>query len=94
MVFIMKGEYKIKVGEETFLCKAGDSFSAPRKVPHGFAKVNEGKAKMILVYQPAGSMEDYFHDVTKYSSPPTQEEMRLLFKKHDMEVVGPPLSLD
>lgn len=92
--FIMEGEYKIKVGEETFYCKAGDSVFAPSKVPHGFAKISEGQAKMILVYQPAGTMEEYFHDVTRFNSPPSQEEMKVLFKKHDMEVVGPPLTID
>lgn len=92
--FVMEGEYKIKVGDEIFYCKAGDSVFAPRKVPHGFAKIGEGTAKMILVYQPGGSMEEYFYDVSKYTSPPSQEEMNRLFKKHDMEVLGPPLAID
>jgi mannose-6-phosphate isomerase-like protein (cupin superfamily) len=91
--YIVEGEYALRVGEQTYLLRAGDSVFAPRGIPHTFAKVNEGAAKMILVYQPAGSMEDYFREVTRFTRPPTEAEMERLFKTHDMEVVGPPLAV-
>jgi len=42
------------------LLKAGDSAFAPRKIPHAFAKINEGEGQILVLFQPAGSMEDFF----------------------------------
>src|SRR5664279_3090467 len=50
--FIIKGEFIVKVGEETFTLQAGDSAFAPRTIPHAFAKVNEGEAQMLVLFQP------------------------------------------
>lgn len=92
--YIVEGEYAFRVGDETFRLSAGDALFAPRKVPHTFAKVSEGRGKMILVYQPAGTMEQYFREVSGFTRPPTDVEMRRLFAAHDMEVVGEPLDLE
>lgn len=91
--YIVEGRYAFRVGDETFELSAGGSLFAPRGIPHTFAKIGDVPAKMILVYQPAGRIEDYFRAVTKFSGRPTQEEERQLFKAHDMEVVGPPLTV-
>ncbi len=92
--YIIEGEYLIKVGDESFRVKAGDSLFAPRKIPHVFAKVSDGVGKIILVYQPAGLMEDYFRQISKFTNPPSEEEMRQLLKSCDMEMLGPPLPVD
>jgi mannose-6-phosphate isomerase-like protein (cupin superfamily) len=59
--YIIKGEFLIKVGDETMNLKAGDSAFAPRKIPHSFAKTSDGEAQMLVLFQPAGSMEDFFN---------------------------------
>ncbi|MBS1563887.1 MAG: cupin domain-containing protein [Bacteroidetes bacterium] len=92
--YVIKGEFIVKVGEETFSLTAGDSAFAPRTVPHAFAKTSEGEAQMLVLFQPAGSMEDFFLQMAKLGTDvPKDQEKRLreLWKAHGMEIVGPPL---
>jgi mannose-6-phosphate isomerase-like protein (cupin superfamily) len=91
--YIIKGEFIAKIGEDLLHLKAGDSAFAPRKIPHAFAKISEGEGRMLILFQPAGSMEDYFQQVSKLGSS-IQDQAHgssELMKTHGMEVVGPPL---
>lgn len=92
--YVIKGDFIVKVGDETFTLTAGDSAFAPRTVPHAFAKTSEGEAQMLVAFQPAGSMEDFFVQMSKFGKtiPANQEQvLKDLWKTHGMEVVGPPL---
>jgi len=92
--YIIKGEFIVKVGDKTFNLKAGDSAFAPRKIPHAFAKVNEGEGQMLVLFQPAGSMEDFFKQMSKLGKniPKDQEhKLKQLWADHGMQIVGPPL---
>jgi hypothetical protein len=91
--YIIKGEFIAQIGEDTLNLKAGDSAFAPRKVPHAFAKTSEGEGRMLILFQPAGSMEDYFKQVSKLggSIKDQAQGSKDLMKSHDMEIVGPPL---
>jgi hypothetical protein len=74
--------------------KAGDSAFTPRKVPHAFAKISEGEAQMLVLFQPAGTMEDFFKQMSKPGKdiPKNQEQtLKKLWATHGMEIVGPPL---
>jgi quercetin dioxygenase-like cupin family protein len=75
--YIFEGEFQIKVGETLYLMKAGDSVFAPRGIPHVWAKTNEGLGRMLIVFQPAGRMEEYFTAVsngTVGKMPPEEQE--------------------
>jgi len=92
--FVMKGEFIVKVGEDTFTLKPGDSAFAPRKVPHAFAMTGDGEGQMMVLFQPAGTMEDFFKEMKKMgpSIPKDQEKnLKELWRTHGMEIVGPPL---
>jgi mannose-6-phosphate isomerase-like protein (cupin superfamily) len=92
--YVMKGEFTVKVGDETFHLKEGDSAFAPRKVPHAFAMTNEGEGHMMVLFQPAGSMEDFFKEMSKLGTgiPKDQEtKLKELWASHGMQIVGPPL---
>jgi len=92
--YVIKGEFIVKVGEDTFTLKAGDSAFAPRTIPHAFAKINEGEGQVLVLFQPAGSMEDFFEQMSKFGSniPKDQESvLKNLWETHGMQVVGPPL---
>jgi hypothetical protein len=49
---------------------------------------------MLVSYLPAGKMEAFFKVTDKWTSVPTQEEIKKAFADHDMVVVGPPLKVD
>ncbi len=90
--YILEGEFLFKVGDETFTAKTGDSVFAPRMVPHAFAKTNEGEAKLLMLFQPAGKMEAYFKAVSEGTTANMTETERNEFKKqHGFKVTGPAL---
>jgi quercetin dioxygenase-like cupin family protein len=93
--YVINGEFIVKVGDDMFTLKAGDSAFAPRTIPHAFAKISEEEAQMLVLFQPAGSMEDFFVQLSKVSAgvPQNQENsLKELWAKHGMEIVGPPLT--
>ena len=92
--YVIRGEFIVRVGEETLRLGPGDSAFAPRKIPHAFAMVSEGEGQMLVMFSPAGSMEDFFHGMAGFGKeiPKNQETtMKQLWADHDMEIVGPPL---
>jgi len=92
--YIVRGEFIVRVADRTVRLKPGDSAFAPRKVPHAFAMVSEGEGQMLVLFQPAGSMEDFFRKLVKFGPdiPKDQESLwKDLWEQHGMEVLGPPL---
>jgi mannose-6-phosphate isomerase-like protein (cupin superfamily) len=89
--FITKGNYLVKVGDEVFNLKPGDTAFAPRNIPHCFLTIGEGPHQMILTYQPAGKMEEFFYNRKNpaYTEVKTLEQQ---FKEHDIVIVGPKLT--
>lgn len=93
MFYVIEGEYLFQVGEDKYRMKSSDTIFLPRKVPHAFVQLTE-KGKLIVTYQPAGKMEEFFKKTDLWTSPPTDEEIAKVFEEHDMKVVGPPLKAD
>jgi mannose-6-phosphate isomerase-like protein (cupin superfamily) len=91
--FVREGEFVFQIGEDRFRLRAGDSVFGPRKVPHAFANVTE-QGKLMIVYQPAGTIEQFFLDGSRFATPPTPAELQELYLKHGLEIVGPPLQAD
>lgn len=92
--YVIRGQFLVQVGEESFGLGPGDSAFAPRKVPHAFALTSEGEGQMLVLFQPAGGMEDFFKQMAQFGSGiPKDQETRLkqLWADHGMQVVGPPL---
>lgn len=91
--YITEGEFLFKVGDQTFTAKAGDSVFGPRMVPHAFAKTNDGIAKMLIGFQPAGKMEECFKKISEGVTKNMSEEERNNFRKeHGFVAVGPALT--
>ena len=92
--YVLRGDFIVQVGEQTVKLSPGDSAFAPRKIPHAFAMVSEGEGQMLVLFSPAGSMEDFFHGMARFGRgiPQNQEVvMKQLWADHGMEVLGPPL---
>lgn len=90
--YVLEGEFLIKVGDKIYEAKAGDSVFGPRRVPHCFAKVGKAPGKLLMIFQPAGKMEECFNKlsagVTKNMSPEERDNFR---KEHGFERIGPPI---
>lgn len=92
--YVIRGEFIAQVGDDTLRLQPGDSAFAPRKIPHAFAMTSDGEGQMLVLFQPAGSMEDFFKQMTRFGKEilPNQEiVMKQLWADHGMEVLGPPL---
>jgi quercetin dioxygenase-like cupin family protein len=87
--YVLEGEFLFEIGTERSELRAGDSLFAPRKVPHVWAFVGEGRGRVLVSFAPAGQMEAFFFEVTKANAMPSQDPA--LWRAHGMEVVGPPL---
>jgi quercetin dioxygenase-like cupin family protein len=93
--YIIRGEFVVRVGEDTLRLHPGDSAFAPRMIPHVWAMVSEGPGQVLVLFQPAGSMEDFFHAMSRLGPniPTDQEAMRRLWAAHGQEMLGPPLAV-
>jgi hypothetical protein len=64
-------------------------------IPHVWAMVSEGQGQVLVLFQPAGSMEDFFHEMSRMGPniPKDQEVFRRLWATHGQEMLGPPLAV-
>jgi quercetin dioxygenase-like cupin family protein len=90
---VTEGEYHFLVGKEKFILTAGDTIFLPRKVPHAWTQASQ-RAKMNVIVQPAGKLEEFFVTMAAFKSEPTKEQVARIFLDNEMEVVGPPLIVD
>jgi mannose-6-phosphate isomerase-like protein (cupin superfamily) len=94
--YVIRGEFIVQVGDSTLGLHPGDSAFAPRKTPHTFAKTSNDEGQLLVLFQPAGSMEDFFLQMSKLGNeiPANQDTvLKRLWKEHGMEIVGPPLKI-
>ena len=92
--YVIRGEFIVQVGEDNFKLGPGDSAFAPRRIPHTFAKVSDGEAQVLVLFQPAGGMEDFFKQMSNYGKNILENQeivLKRLWEQHGMEVLGPPL---
>ena len=90
--YVLEGEFLIKVGDQLYQAKAGDTVFGPRGVPHAFAKTNEGNARLLMTFQPAGKMEEFFIAASEGKLAKMTPAEQFDFKKqHGFEPVGPAL---
>lgn len=91
--FVTGGEFKFQVGTDIFRLKAGDSLLGPLGVPHAFVKTSEEPGRLLIMHQPAGTMEAFFQEIRQLKNP-TPAERDALMRKHGMIPMGPRLSPD
>lgn len=89
--YAVEGEFVVEVGSDQFSMNPGDSMLAPRRVPHVWAHVGAGDGRMLIAFMPAGKMEAFFREVTRFNAMPPQDPE--LWRAHGMELVGPPLDV-
>jgi DNA-binding transcriptional MerR regulator len=102
-VYVVDGDLDLVVGEKRFRASAGESVFIPRKVAHGWGPVGDGPCKVINIFQPAGKIEEFLHEVGNLRDLPTREDvinktvtdeqistLRRVFGAYGMELLPPP----
>jgi mannose-6-phosphate isomerase-like protein (cupin superfamily) len=94
-IHVLKGHFKIRIGDEIFYLREGGFAYLPSKVPHAFLNLTDEPAEIIVVYTPGGGRHFYeeLGPLTR-NGRPDYKEVALVFEKHNMTLLGPPLSLD
>jgi mannose-6-phosphate isomerase-like protein (cupin superfamily) len=87
--YVLEGRFIFEVGPERLTLQPGDSLLAPRRVPHVWAHVGAAPGRILVAFMPAGSMEAFFREVTRENAMPPQDPE--LWRRHGMELLGPPL---
>ncbi len=90
--YILEGNFRFEVGANRFDLSPGDSFLAPRRVPHVWAFIGETRGRILVAFLPAGKMEAFFREVTRSNAMPPQDPE--LWHAHGMELLGPPLPVE
>jgi len=92
---VLKGKFKIKIGDDIFYCQEGGFAYLPSKIPHAFLNLTDEPGEVIVVYTPGGGNKFYeeFGPISR-NGPPDRKLIGELFAKYDMTLLGPPLSPD
>jgi quercetin dioxygenase-like cupin family protein len=94
-IHILKGQYKVRIGDEVFQLNEGGFAYLPSGVPHAFLNLTDEPGEVIVVYAPGGGHKFYeeLGPMSRNGSP-DPKLIAALFEKYDMTLLGPPLSLD
>ena len=94
-IHILRGQYKIRVGEETFHCGEGGFAYLPSGVPHAFLNTTDDPGEIVVVYTPGGGHKFYeeLGPLTRNGTP-DRAAVAAVFEKHDMTLLGPPMTDD
>lgn len=94
-IHVLKGSYKIRIGDEIFYCQEGGFAYLPSNIPHAFLNLTDEPGEIIVVYTPGGGHKFYeeFGPISR-SGPPDPRILGPIFAKYGMALLGPPLSPD
>ena len=94
-IHVLKGRFKVRIGEEIFRLDEGGFAYLPSKVPHAFLNLTDEQGEIIVVYTPGGGHKFYeeLGPATRNGSP-DPKLVSQIFTKHGMSLLGPPLKPD
>ena len=85
--YVLEGDFLFQVGEQKFRVQPGGTVFGPPGVPHAFRCVGKIQGKLILTFDPAGQIEQFFAEIANDAG----EGRREILRRYGMEFVGPPL---
>ncbi len=91
--YILKGQLRYQIGEETFELKSGDCVYIPKGTSHTWINLHQQPARIIAILTPGGS-EGFFRIVS--SSPSEQldsESLARVALDYGAQILGPPLAI-
>ena len=94
-IHVLKGRYKVRIGDETFSCREGGFAYLPSGIPHAFVNLTDEPGEIIVVYTPGGGHK-FYEELGPMSrgGRPDPKAIAALFEKYGMTLLGPPLSPD
>ena len=92
-IHVLKGKFKVRIGDDLFDLEQGGFAYLPSKVPHAFLNLTGEPAEIIVVYTPGGGHK-FYEELGPISRSGTRDHAAIaaVFTRHDMTLLGPPLS--
>ena len=91
--YVLEGEVKVLLGEQTITAAAGSFVFIPRGTVHSWCRSGPEPAKMLGIFNPAG-FELFFDEAVDLDVTDTESyiaKANALAEKYNMEIVGPPM---
>ncbi len=91
--YILEGEYLFEVDGEEIHAGPGATVFAPRGSRHTFMNAGDTPARSLVTVVPGG-LDIFFEElsaVAPTAAPPDPELAARIFRKHGLELLGPPL---
>ena len=94
-IHVLKGRFKIRIGDSIFHLNEGGFAYLPSKVPHAFLNLTDEAGEIIVVYTPGGG-HTFYEELgpMSRSASPNRQQIAAVFEKHGMTLLGGPLTAD
>lgn len=95
IIHVLKGRFKIRIGDAIHYVNEGGFAYLPSKVPHAFLNLTDEDGEVIVVYTPGGGHK-FYEELGPVSRNPasTRQQIAAVFEKHGMTLLGGPLTAD
>ncbi len=82
---IQEGVVTLSLGERTIIAGKGSVAHIPRFTPHGFRNDSDNEAKLLLIFNPSQSRENFFRGLFEIlnESPVDSNKFLNLYEKYD-----------
>ena len=92
---VMTGHFRVRIGDQLFDLDQGGFAYMPAEIPHQFLNLTDAPAELIVTFTPGGG-HTFFEELgpATRNGTPDQSAIAAIFEKHDMTLLGPPLSAD
>ena len=93
-IHFVESRYKVQIGQDVFTCECGGFVCIPAGTPHAFMNLGDTLGRCIITFTPGGSERFFeeFSPVVRREGPPDHATIASVFRRHDWEIVGPPLA--
>lgn len=84
--YVVEGEMELLLNQRKITAIPGALMTVPENTPHGFSNPSLMRSKLLIMFCPADSREQYFEglaELTKNGRKPSQEELLELTQKFD-----------
>ena len=94
-IHALKGRYKVRIGDETFVCEEGGFAYLPAGLPHAFLNLTDEPGELVMVFAPGGGHR-FFEELGPATTAGTADRAAIaaIFERHDISLLGPPLTAD
>jgi quercetin dioxygenase-like cupin family protein len=92
---VLKGRFKVRIGDATFYLDEGGFAYLPSEVPHAFLNLTDEGGEIIVVYTPGGGHKFYEElGPVSRAAGADRQQIAAVFEKYGMTLLGGPLTAD